>query len=70
MIANDGTEVASHGEYREIVPTDRIVSTEVFEGLPEGMDPEEHASLNTVTFTGGRRSRCSSSTSARRTATR
>ena len=51
MIANDGTEVAFHGEYREIVPTDRIVSTEVFEGLPEGMDPEEHASLNTVTFT-------------------
>jgi uncharacterized protein YndB with AHSA1/START domain len=50
MIANDGTEVAFHGEYREIVPTDRIVSTEVFEGLPEGMDPEEHASLNTVTF--------------------
>ena len=51
MIANDGTEVAFHGEYREIVPTERIVSTEVFEGLPEGMDPEEHASLNTLTFT-------------------
>ena len=51
MIANDGTKVAFHGEYHEIVPTDRIVSTEVFEGLPEGMDPEEHASLNTVTFT-------------------
>ena len=28
MIANDRTEVAFHGEYREIVPTDRIVSTE------------------------------------------
>ena len=51
MIANDGTEVAFHGEYREIVPTERIVSTEIFEGLPEGMDPEEHASLNTLTFT-------------------
>ena len=51
MIANDGTEVAFHGEFREIVPTERIVSTEVFEGLPEGMDPEEHASLNTLTFT-------------------
>lgn len=50
MIADDGTEVAFHGEFREIVPTERIVSTEVFEGLPEGMDPEEHASLNTATF--------------------
>ena len=51
MIADDGTEVAFHGEFREIVPTERIVSTEVFEGLPEGLDPEEHASLNTATFT-------------------
>jgi len=51
MTANDGTEVAFHGEFREIVPTERIVSTEVFEGLPEGLDPEEHASLNTATFT-------------------
>lgn len=50
MIANDGTEVAFHGEFHEIVPTERIVSTEVFEGLPEGLDPEEHASLNTATF--------------------
>ncbi|HSJ93106.1 MAG TPA: SRPBCC family protein, partial [Gaiellaceae bacterium] len=51
MIADDGTEVAFHGEFREIVPTERIVSTEVFEGLSERMDPEEHASLNTATFT-------------------
>jgi len=34
MIANDGFEVAFHGEYREIVPDERIVSTEVFEGMP------------------------------------
>ena len=29
-----GFEVAFHGEYREIVPDERIVSTEVFEGVP------------------------------------
>jgi uncharacterized protein YndB with AHSA1/START domain len=50
MIAEGGFEVAFHGEYREIVSTERIVSTEVYEGLPEGLDPEEHASVNTVTF--------------------
>lgn len=31
----DGTEVAFHGEYREIVPGVRSVSTEVFEGFPD-----------------------------------
>jgi uncharacterized protein YndB with AHSA1/START domain len=36
MIANEGFEVGFHGEYREIVPDERIVSTEVFEGMPEG----------------------------------
>nr|WP_037056269.1 SRPBCC family protein [Pseudonocardia asaccharolytica] len=36
MVANGGFEVAFHGEYREIVPNERIVSTEVFEGMPDG----------------------------------
>jgi uncharacterized protein YndB with AHSA1/START domain len=36
MIANEGFEVGFHGEYREIVPNERIVSTEVYEGMPEG----------------------------------
>jgi uncharacterized protein YndB with AHSA1/START domain len=36
MMANEGFEVAFHGEYREIVPNERIVSTEVYEGMPEG----------------------------------
>ena len=36
MIADGGFEVGFHGEYREIVPNERIVSTEIFEGLPEG----------------------------------
>jgi uncharacterized protein YndB with AHSA1/START domain len=45
MVADGGIEVAFHGEYREIVPNERIVSTEVFEGMPEG------EAVDTVTFT-------------------
>src|SRR5881296_3206792 len=37
MVADDGFEVAFHGEYLEIVPDERIVSREVYEGLPEGV---------------------------------
>lgn len=51
MVANGGYEVAFHGEYRELVPDARIVTTEVYEGAPES-----GAALNTVTFeeAGGR----------------
>ena len=45
MTANAGFEVAFHGEFREIVPNERIVSTEVYEGVPDG------EALDTVTFT-------------------
>jgi uncharacterized protein YndB with AHSA1/START domain len=51
MVADDGFEVGFHGEYREIVPTERIVSTEIYEGLPEGVSDEEAATVNTATFT-------------------
>jgi uncharacterized protein YndB with AHSA1/START domain len=51
MIAEGGFEVAFHGVFRELVPNERIVSTEVYEGLPEGLDPEEEAALNTLTLT-------------------
>ena len=47
MVTDDGVEVAFHGEYREIVPNERIVSTEVFEGVP---DAEAGAVVNTITF--------------------
>jgi uncharacterized protein YndB with AHSA1/START domain len=47
MVTDDGMEVAFHGEYREIVPNERIVSTEIYEGIPDG---EDNATLNTVTF--------------------
>lgn len=50
MVAHDGTEVGFHGEYREIVPNERIRSTEVYEGLPEGVSEEDGATVNTVTF--------------------
>jgi uncharacterized protein YndB with AHSA1/START domain len=47
MVANGGFEVAFHGEFREIVPNERIVTTEVYEMAP----PEAEAPLNIVTFT-------------------
>ena len=45
MVTEDGFEVAFHGEFREIVPNERIVSTEVYEGMPEG------EAVNTMTLT-------------------
>jgi len=47
MVANRGFEVAFHGEYREIIPNERIVTTEVYEGAP---DPNDEGALNTITF--------------------
>jgi uncharacterized protein YndB with AHSA1/START domain len=45
MTANEGFEVAFHGEFREIVPNELIVSTEVFEGMPDA------SAVDTITFT-------------------
>jgi uncharacterized protein YndB with AHSA1/START domain len=45
MTANEGFEVAFHGEYHEIVANDKLVNTEVFEGAPEA-----GAALVTCTF--------------------
>jgi len=46
MVAGGGHEVAFHGEYREIVPDERIVTTEVYEGMPEVGEP----AVDTITF--------------------
>jgi uncharacterized protein YndB with AHSA1/START domain len=46
--SEDGFEVGFHGEYREIVPNERLVTTEVYEGIP---DAEERAALDTLTLT-------------------
>lgn len=50
MTANGGFEVGFHGTFREIVPNERIVFTEVFEGMPDA------EAVDTTTFTeaGGR----------------
>ena len=45
MTAGEGYEVGFHGEYRELVPGERLVTTEVFEGMPDGY------AVNTVTLT-------------------
>lgn len=45
MVTNSGYEVGFHGEYRELIPNERIVCTEVYEGMPDG------EALNTITFT-------------------
>ncbi len=45
MMADGGFEVAFHGEYREIIENERIVSTEVFEGMPDA------EAVDTMTFT-------------------
>lgn len=45
MVAHGGFEVAFHGEYRELIPNERIVSTEVFEGMPDA------EAVDTMTFT-------------------
>jgi len=50
MVAGDGTEVGFHGEYREVVPNERLVSTETYEGLPEGVTEEQGTTVNTATF--------------------
>jgi uncharacterized protein YndB with AHSA1/START domain len=47
MVADGYGEIGFHGEYREIVPNERIVSTEVYEGAPGG---DENGTLNTVTL--------------------
>jgi len=42
--AEDGTEFGFHGEYREIVPPERVSQTFEFEGMPG------HLSIDTATF--------------------
>ena len=47
MVADGGFEVGFHGEYREIVPNELLVSTEAYEGIP---DADEHAAVDTLTL--------------------
>jgi len=47
-VTDDGFEVAFHGEYLEIVPDERLVSTEIYEIPDQGDSPP---TVNTATFT-------------------
>jgi uncharacterized protein YndB with AHSA1/START domain len=51
MNAHGDIEVGFHGEYLELVPNERIVSTEVYEGVPQPEDGPEQGTVNTATFT-------------------
>ena len=50
LAANEGFEVAFHGEFREISAPDRLVNTEIYEGAPEGVG----VVTTTLTEAGGR----------------
>ncbi|HEX2291752.1 MAG TPA: SRPBCC domain-containing protein [Gaiellaceae bacterium] len=50
MVTPDGMEVGFHGDYREIVPHERVVTTEVYEGIPQPADGPEQGTLNTLTL--------------------
>jgi uncharacterized protein YndB with AHSA1/START domain len=47
MVSSQGFEVAFHGEYQEIVPDERLVSTEIYEIPDQGDSPP---TVNTATF--------------------
>lgn len=49
QVANAGFEVGFHGEFREIVPNEKIVQTEIFEGMGDGEGAGD-AGLNTTTL--------------------
>jgi uncharacterized protein YndB with AHSA1/START domain len=51
MIAHGEFEVAFHGEFREIVPNERIVTTEVYEMPGADAPPDADVPLNIITFT-------------------
>jgi uncharacterized protein YndB with AHSA1/START domain len=48
MICDGDFEVAFHGEFREIVPDERIVTTEVYEGAPP--EAGDQPTVNVITF--------------------
>ena len=50
LAANEGFEVAFHGEFREISAPDRLINTEIYEGAPEGVG----VVTTTLTEAGGR----------------
>jgi uncharacterized protein YndB with AHSA1/START domain len=49
-VTPNGFEVAFRGEYLEVVPNERLVSTEFYEGVPEGVSEADATTVNTTTF--------------------
>jgi uncharacterized protein YndB with AHSA1/START domain len=49
MLAHGNLELAFHGEYTEIVPSERIVMTHIYEGAPA--PPKGQEVVNTISFT-------------------
>jgi uncharacterized protein YndB with AHSA1/START domain len=47
MVTPDGFEVGFHGEIRELVPNERVVQTEAYEGVP---NPDDNPTVNTMTL--------------------
>lgn len=47
LVTPEGYEVGFHGVYREVVPNERIVCTEAYEGIP---DPDGNAAVCTYEF--------------------
>jgi uncharacterized protein YndB with AHSA1/START domain len=50
MVTPQGHEVGFHGTYLEIVPEERIVTREIYEGVPEGVSEEDAATIDTATI--------------------
>jgi uncharacterized protein YndB with AHSA1/START domain len=41
MVTPDGFEVAFHGDYVEIVPDERVVTRDIYDGVPAGVSEED-----------------------------
>src|SRR5947209_1661656 len=56
MVTPDGFGVAFHGEYLEVVPDERVVTREIYEGVPAGVSEDDASTINTATLSdaGGR----------------
>ena len=50
MTTPAGIEVAFHGVYLEVVPEQRVVTRDVYEGVPDGVSEDDAATINTATL--------------------
>jgi uncharacterized protein YndB with AHSA1/START domain len=50
MVTPEGVEVGFHGEFVDIVEDTRVISRELYEGIPEGVSEEDASTVNTATL--------------------